>query len=113
MDDLDGCNSLFGGVRRADRTTTRPDRSGVARRAPKKEPSPTVAPIDTAQPAATPTIEAVRYRADLPDLGVAPELNNEVWLNTDQPVRLADVRGKVIVLDMWTFGCINCRNVIP
>jgi hypothetical protein len=66
--------------------------------------SPTVGPIDTAQPAATPTIEAVRYRADLPDLGAAPELNNEVWLNTDQPVRLADVRGKVIVLDMWTFG---------
>jgi thiol-disulfide isomerase/thioredoxin len=81
--------------------------------APKKEPSPTVAPIDTAQPAVTPTIEVARYRSDLPDLGPAPELNNEVWLNTDRPVRLADVRGKVVVLDMWTFGCINCRNVIP
>jgi thiol-disulfide isomerase/thioredoxin len=74
---------------------------------------PTVAPIDTVQPAATPTIEVAHFRADLPDLGEAPELNNEVWLNTDQPVRLAEVRGKVIVLDMWTFGCINCRNVIP
>jgi|WetSurMetagenome_2_1015567.scaffolds.fasta_scaffold525940_1 hypothetical protein len=73
--------------------------------APKKENRPsTVAPIDTAQPAATPTIEVARYRADLPDLGEAPELNNEVWLNTDRPVRLADVRGKVVVLDMWTFG---------
>jgi thiol-disulfide isomerase/thioredoxin len=81
--------------------------------APKKEPSPTVAPIDTAQPAVTPTIEVARYRSDLPDLGPAPELNNEVWLNTDRPVRLTDVRGKVVVLDMWTFGCINCRNVIP
>ena len=73
--------------------------------APKKEARPpTVAPIDTVQPAATPTIEVTRYRADLPDLGEAPELNNEVWLNTDRPLRLADVRGKVVVLDMWTFG---------
>lgn len=49
----------------------------------------------------------------LPDLGVAPELNNEIWLNTEAPLRLADLRGKVVLLDMWTFGCINCRNVIP
>jgi len=52
-------------------------------------------------------------QADLPDLGAAPELHNEVWLNTDRPLRLADLRGKVVLLDMWTFGCINCRNVIP
>ena len=52
-------------------------------------------------------------RADLPDLGAAPELTNKVWLNTDRPLRLADLRGKVVLLDMWTFDCINCRNVIP
>ena len=40
----------------------------------------------------------------LKDLGPAPELYNETWLNTDQPLRLADLRGKVILLDMWTFG---------
>ncbi len=73
--------------------------------APSQETRPsTVAPIDTAQPAATPTIEVARYRSELPDLGAAPELNNEVWLNTDRPVRLSEVRGKVVVLDMWTFG---------
>lgn len=49
----------------------------------------------------------------LPDLGPAPELTNEVWLNTDTPLRIADLRGKVVLLEMWTFGCINCRNVIP
>ncbi len=43
-------------------------------------------------------------RADLPDLGEAPELNNEVWLNTDRPLRLSDLRGKVVLIDMWTFG---------
>ena len=44
------------------------------------------------------------FRANLPDLGAAPELNNEVWLNTDRPMRLAALRGKVVVIDMWTFG---------
>lgn len=52
-------------------------------------------------------------RANLPNLGPAPELNNEVWLNTEQPLRLADLRGQVVLLEMWTFGCINCKNVIP
>src|SRR5688572_8057485 len=51
--------------------------------------------------------------SDLPVLFEAPELANEVWLNTDQPLRLADLRGKVVALEMWTFGCYNCQNVMP
>jgi thiol-disulfide isomerase/thioredoxin len=35
------------------------------------------------------------------------------WLNTDQPLSLKDLRGKVVLLDFWTFCCINCRHVIP
>jgi len=42
--------------------------------------------------------------ASLRDLGPAPELTNEVWLNVDAPLRLADLRGKVVAIDMWTFG---------
>ena len=42
--------------------------------------------------------------AGLPDLGEAPELENEIWLNVDRPLRLGDLRGKVVLLDMWTFG---------
>ena len=53
------------------------------------------------------------YRSNLDDLGPAPELTNEVWLNTETPLRLADLAGKVVLLDMWTFGCINCQHVIP
>lgn len=49
----------------------------------------------------------------LPDLGPAPELTNDTWLNVDWPLRLADLRGKVVLVEMWTFGCINCQNVMP
>jgi hypothetical protein len=42
--------------------------------------------------------------AALPDLGVAPELTNDVWLNTTKPLRLADLRGYVVLIEMWTFG---------
>jgi len=51
--------------------------------------------------------------APLPDLGLAPELTNDTWLNVDSPLRLADLRGRVVMVEMWTFGCINCQNVMP
>jgi thiol-disulfide isomerase/thioredoxin len=51
--------------------------------------------------------------ASLPDLGAAPELTNSIWLNSDAPLRLADLRGKVVGLEMWTFDCINCQHVMP
>src|SRR5512146_2733683 len=49
----------------------------------------------------------------LPDYGPAPELNNTTWLNTEAPLRLADLRGNVVLLEMWTFDCINCQHVTP
>ncbi|HEX5836254.1 MAG TPA: redoxin domain-containing protein [Anaerolineales bacterium] len=56
---------------------------------------------------------SVSKASTLPDLGPAPELANEIWLNTEGPLRLADLRGKVVLLEMWTFGCYNCQNVMP
>ena len=55
-------------------------------------------------PIEKPDETALPVGADLPDLGAAPELTNEIWLNSDQALRLADLGGKVILLDMWTFG---------
>ena len=44
----------------------------------------------------------------------APELaGGRGWLNTDKPLALAALRGKVVLLDFWTYGCINCLHVIP
>lgn len=59
--------------------------------------------------AANPTQAAKEMPAEelpaaYPDLGKAPELGNETWLNTPDPLRLADLRGKVVLIDMWTFG---------
>lgn len=61
----------------------------------------------------SPTLKPAVASALLRDFGPAPEMTNTVWLNSDHPLRLADLRGKVVLLEMWTFGCINCQHVIP
>jgi thiol-disulfide isomerase/thioredoxin len=44
----------------------------------------------------------------------APELDGgRGWLNTDKPLSLAALRGKVVLLDFWTYGCVNCMHIIP
>jgi thiol-disulfide isomerase/thioredoxin len=52
-------------------------------------------------------------KSALPDLGLAPELDTKVWLNSPTALTLSHLKGEVVLLEMWTFGCINCRNVIP
>ena len=47
------------------------------------------------------------------DLGPAPELNNTIWINSDKPLKLADLKGKVVLLEFWTFECINCIHTLP
>jgi DNA-binding beta-propeller fold protein YncE len=44
----------------------------------------------------------------------APEITGgRGWLNTDKPLSIAALRGKFILLDFWTYGCINCIHIIP
>ena len=64
-----------------------------------------------AQPTA-PDSQSV-YVSNMPDFGAAPEFSNESWLNTDVPLRLSNLRGKVVLVDMWTFACINCIHITP
>ena len=42
----------------------------------------------------------------------APELRGRGWLNTDRPLSLAELRGRFVLLDFWTFCCINCLHVL-
>ncbi len=44
----------------------------------------------------------------------APELNDGLgWLNTDHPLSLAELRGHIVLLDFWTYCCINCMHILP
>ena len=42
----------------------------------------------------------------------APELAAGEWINP-APLKLNDLRGRVVLIEFWTFGCINCRNTLP
>jgi thiol-disulfide isomerase/thioredoxin len=43
----------------------------------------------------------------------APEITGITqWLNSG-PLRIADLRGKVVLVDFWTHGCINCVRTLP
>ncbi len=35
------------------------------------------------------------------------------WLNSSEPIDLKDLRGKIVLLDFWTYCCINCIHVLP
>lgn len=44
----------------------------------------------------------------------APELPRDArWFNTERPVQLSELRGKVVLLDFWTYCCINCMHILP
>ncbi len=42
----------------------------------------------------------------------APELTGRSWLGTEQPLSLAGLRGRFVLLDFWTFCCVNCLHVL-
>jgi len=42
----------------------------------------------------------------------APELAAGTWINSE-PLTLRNLRGRVVLVDFWTFGCYNCRNTLP
>lgn len=49
----------------------------------------------------------------LPDLGEAPEIiSGGDWFNTS-PLTIKELKGKVILVDFWTYTCINCIRTIP
>jgi len=71
-------------------------RGGAEREAAAHEPATTQAPAEDDRRLTAPELEG----------GVA-------WLNTAGPLRLKDLRGKIVLLDFWTLCCINCMHVLP
>jgi len=65
-------------------------------------------PSTTDDTSTTTTLESVAGTIDAPDF---PEGLD--WINTAAPISLTDLKGKVVLLDFWTYGCINCIHIIP
>jgi hypothetical protein len=72
-------------------------------------PKPVTAPVTTSDATVSvdedkgPSEEQLRLLASLESQGTAPELLNAAWLNSE-PLKLADLRGKVVLVEFWTFG---------
>ena len=59
--------------------------------------------------------EVSAKNSSLGDLGPAPEIVTKgAWINTDgKPLKMADLKGKVVLIDFWTYSCVNCIRTIP
>ncbi|HVS68643.1 MAG TPA: cytochrome c biogenesis protein DipZ [Mycobacteriales bacterium] len=76
------------------------------------EPMPSASPSFVPMADQVPTVAA----ADLPDYGPAPDFARITrWLNTPggSALRLSQLRGKVVLVDFWTYSCINCLRSLP
>jgi cytochrome c biogenesis protein CcdA/thiol-disulfide isomerase/thioredoxin len=66
-------------------------------------------------PAPLPRPQLLR-NGDLPDYGQAPAFSGiSHWLNTpgDRPLTVRGLRGKVVLIDFWTYSCVNCLRTLP
>ena len=65
--------------------------------------SEAVAAMPEANNTLQPTAEQVALLASLEIKGTPPELNNDVWLNSE-PLKLAGLKGNVVIIEFWTYG---------
>jgi thiol-disulfide isomerase/thioredoxin len=77
------------------------DSHAVSQRLAKLRPPSRFAPVERASKAA------------LPDYGAAPDFTGtQKWFNS-KPLTLAKLRGRVVLIDFWTYTCINCIRTLP
>lgn len=62
----------------------------------------------TAAPLPENTVQSFAGTVPAPEFPLGLE-----WLNTAAPLSLESLRGKVVLLDFWTYGCVNCMHIIP
>ncbi|MCW6050120.1 thioredoxin family protein [Lyngbya sp. CCAP 1446/10] len=64
-------------------------------------------------PATSPNLPTVENVAASPTGKSLPEFQGiSQWLNS-APLKIADLKGKVVLVQFWTFGCINCQRTLP
>jgi cytochrome c biogenesis protein CcdA/thiol-disulfide isomerase/thioredoxin len=57
--------------------------------------------------------KAAAGTGNLPDYGVAPAITGtQDWFNS-KPLKLSQLRGKVVLIDFWTYSCVNCLRTLP
>jgi thiol-disulfide isomerase/thioredoxin len=57
-------------------------------------------------------VDESRY-AGSPEAAAPDFPDNVQWVNVDAPLTWEALRGKIVILDFWTYGCINCIHMIP
>jgi cytochrome c biogenesis protein CcdA/thiol-disulfide isomerase/thioredoxin len=88
--------------------------SGHLAAAPTSTTAPQHAHPTTTSPRRTSAFMA--NKTSLPDLGRAPDFTGiTAWFNTpgNRSLSLAQLRGKVVLVDFWTYSCINCQRALP
>src|SRR4051794_28948238 len=62
----------------------------------------------------TTKLERASQTAKLQDFGRAPDFAGiSTWLNTSRPLSLPRLRGRVVLIDFWTYSCVNCLRTLP
>ncbi len=106
-------------------TGAAPPRTGVVSQAPTvSEPtappasltvSPTASPPPmTEPPSIVPPTTVPPPPGGLAQVRLAPPITDEIWINSE-PLALSELgkAGKITLVEFWTYGCYNCRNVLP
>lgn len=83
--------------------------SALALKSVLQTPAPTQPTVGTPGPAAPSTKRALMVSSV-----AAPDFPRDCqWLNVGKPLSLKDLRGKVVLLDFWTYCCVNCLHIVP
>ncbi|MCH8830870.1 MAG: redoxin domain-containing protein, partial [Planctomycetes bacterium] len=80
---------------------------GAAQKAKQKTESP-AKKTETGNPKGAKVVNPFPNRVKAPSLDGGTE-----WLNTSGEITMKDLRGKIVILDFWTYCCVNCLHVLP
>ncbi len=111
VEDNPGARAALAGLEQQSSAATTASTAGTA------TPSTAATPARTSSDDASgPVVTCVSHATTLANCGPAPQIVGiQSWLNTpqDRPLSLAQLRGKVVLVNFWTFSCINCQRTLP